>query len=336
MATLKDISEMVNVSASAISRVLSGDESINVSEDTRRKIMAAARSLNYKPVKKKKPKKPARACRIGIAQMFDVTQLLEDVYYLVMKSAVEEWCFEFGNESAPLFRNSDGEFHSRSDLPLDGIVAIGSFSPDEVARLESLSPNLVFLDSSPDDLRYCSIIPNYETGVRLALNHLIANQHADIGFLGSEKRFGSDKTLEQDGRYAAFTRELSSRGMLNGKFIYHCEMNSRSSYAVMSKAIKSGKKLPTALFVSSDSMAGGLMSALAEAGLEAPRDIGVVTFNDTSVSANLGLSSIGVNIRANAKAAMLMMEELLTDNLLITQKIIISCYFKDRGSVLSR
>lgn len=78
------------------------------------------------------------------------------------------------------------------------------------------------------------------------------------------------------------------------------------------------------------------MNALADGGLEVPRDISVITFNDTSVSDNFGLSSIGVNIKANAKAAILMMKELLTDSLLIPQKVIVSCYFKSRDSVLLR
>ncbi|CAM2786486.1 LacI family DNA-binding transcriptional regulator [Salinicoccus roseus] len=52
MATVKDIAKNANVSTSAISRVLNGDSSLSVTEETRNRINTIAQELKYEPVRK--------------------------------------------------------------------------------------------------------------------------------------------------------------------------------------------------------------------------------------------------------------------------------------------
>ncbi|WP_054717604.1 LacI family DNA-binding transcriptional regulator [Lacticaseibacillus manihotivorans] len=47
ITTIKDIAEKAHVSSSTVSRVLNNDATMNVTDDTRRKIYAAAEELNY-------------------------------------------------------------------------------------------------------------------------------------------------------------------------------------------------------------------------------------------------------------------------------------------------
>ncbi|WP_341479344.1 LacI family DNA-binding transcriptional regulator [Clostridium perfringens] len=56
MATIKDIAKGAGVSIATVSRVLNLDETLNVSEETRKKVMEIAEELNYVPVKEKKIK----------------------------------------------------------------------------------------------------------------------------------------------------------------------------------------------------------------------------------------------------------------------------------------
>ena len=53
MATIKDIAQLAGVSATTVSRVLNYDESFSVTEETRRRILEAAVTLDYQ----KKPKR---------------------------------------------------------------------------------------------------------------------------------------------------------------------------------------------------------------------------------------------------------------------------------------
>ncbi|CAH0437178.1 Conserved hypothetical protein [Clostridium neonatale] len=57
MATIKDIASIVGVSISTVSRVLNFDDTLNVSNTTREKILKVADELDYISTKSKKIKK---------------------------------------------------------------------------------------------------------------------------------------------------------------------------------------------------------------------------------------------------------------------------------------
>ncbi|MDI9210197.1 LacI family DNA-binding transcriptional regulator [Clostridium butyricum] len=57
MATIKDIASIAGVSISTVSRVLNFDESLNVSDSTRQKILKIADELEYTSSSKKKKSK---------------------------------------------------------------------------------------------------------------------------------------------------------------------------------------------------------------------------------------------------------------------------------------
>ena len=54
MATIKDIASIAGVSISTVSRVLNFDESLNVSDSTRQKILKIADELEYTSSSKKR------------------------------------------------------------------------------------------------------------------------------------------------------------------------------------------------------------------------------------------------------------------------------------------
>ena len=54
MATMKDIAERAGVSTATVSRVLNHDETLSVGKETKDRIFAAAKELNYIKAKKKK------------------------------------------------------------------------------------------------------------------------------------------------------------------------------------------------------------------------------------------------------------------------------------------
>ena len=54
MATIKDIASAAGVSISTVSRILNLDKTLNVSEDTRKKVLSIAEEMNYVTIKKEK------------------------------------------------------------------------------------------------------------------------------------------------------------------------------------------------------------------------------------------------------------------------------------------
>ena len=111
-------------------------------------------------------------------------------------------------------------------------------------------------------------------------------------------------------------------------------MNSPSAYETLRRALKEWEQLPTALFISSDSMVQGVLRALDEAGLSIPDQISLIAFNDTPLSQNATppLSSVRVLQQELAVAAMTAMD-LSRSGIQYPFKTVVPCVFVDRRSV---
>lgn len=333
MATLKDIAQLTNVSLTTISRILNNDTTLNVSNETKEKVIEAANKLKYKTIGQRYKDRKAKKYKIGIAQMFELEEQKKDIYYIMMKNVLEEVCLEENIEVITLFRNQDKNFIKINKKKLDGIFPIGRFTLEEIANFESYTKNIVFIDSSPDELTYHSIIPNYQLGVKIALKYLIDKGHRNIGFIGSKYTFGNTKDLEIDSRYVYFKSFLEGNNLFNENYTVECEMNSKSGYLNMLKFLKESK-LPTAFFISSDAIASGILKAFNEKNIKIPEDVSIVTFNDTPLSefATPALSSIRIFMREYATAALKVMEELWEGEHGV-KKIIMPCNLIERESV---
>ena len=196
MATLKDIADRVGVSQTTVSRVLNQDASLSVTEETRQQVLTTAAALGYKKAAQGQTDKletgrtEQREKRIGIAQMFDIKELQEDIYYLTLKSILDEECFARQWSTLPLFRDERQHFVKNNDFPLDGLFAIGRFTEKEITDFKAYTKNIVFLDSDPNPQEYYSILPNYHLAIQLAMEHFRKNNYNQVAYAGSVHTFG--------------------------------------------------------------------------------------------------------------------------------------------------
>ena len=129
MATLKEIANAVGVSVGTVSRVLNHDISISVSDETKIKIFNMAEEMQYKTLKQRKinNKIENNKIRVGIVEMYNPSEQLEDPYYLLLKNTVEKECFNNNIKLVKLYNNGLN-YESLEEKDLDGIIAIGKFS----------------------------------------------------------------------------------------------------------------------------------------------------------------------------------------------------------------
>lgn len=348
--TLKDIAKKADVSQATVSRVLNNDSTLSVTEETRKKILAAVQELGYRTVRqrypekngknksvKKIPDREGRAAeyRIGIAQMFELEEQLEDIYYFKLKSALDEACFSKKWTTAMLYRNEQKRFVKHDNIPLDGIIAIGRFTLEEISDFEEYTDNIVFLDSSPNEQKYFSIVPNYHLAIREMLHRFAEAGRRKVAYLGSVYTFGDTKDLSMDPRFYYYKNSLINRGVYDENLIIECEMNSRSSYKKTLDYLDAHQpdEYPDAVFVASDAAAPGVVKALNEKGIEIPGQMGVITFNNTSFSefSNPPLTSVELFMRESVEAAVACMEALWRHTG-VPLKITVPCALIKRGS----
>lgn len=271
MATIKDIATKAGVSIATVSRVLNHDETLNVQEETKKRIFEAAEQLEYTlKVQKKRKKK----LKIGVLYSYSPTEELEDPYYLCIRLAIENKLEEEGYKKIPITLQDTIE----SLAGVDGIICSGTFSKSMVEVVGEWGKPTVFIDSNPDIRRFDAIKIDYDQAVKTIMDCFVAHGHTKIGFVGCQEIDRDGREL-QDERMVAVKKYLTEKGMYHPEYIKTGLFHAKYGYKLLKELYNEGN-LPTALFVANDSMAVGCYNAAYELGIKIPDDISIIGFND--------------------------------------------------------
>ena len=143
MATIKDIAKAAGVSTATVSRVLNFDETLSVSEETKRKIFDIADSFSYKSKKRSKEKK------IAFVHWSTEQEAMNDLYYSSIRVGIEKRC-RLQNMQVTKYFQSDFEKQAFEDI--EGIIAVGKFSELQIKKLESITPLTTVIEENASEL----------------------------------------------------------------------------------------------------------------------------------------------------------------------------------------
>jgi len=335
MATLKDIAEIANVSVSTVSRVLNYDRKLSVADTTRANVFKAAEELNYKKLKSKAnlQKKNKEDLLIGIIEWYSMSEELSDPYYLSIRSGIERFCFDRKIQVKTIFKE-DGKIHMDQLSDVDSIIAIGKYSQKEVKLFSKLTQNIVFVDSSPNDHLYDSVIVDFYDAMENVIDYLIGKGHKDIAFIGGKEYVGDDQEELIDPRESSFISILSNKGLLNNELIVNGPFNVESGYNLAKEIVNKGDF--TVIFVASDSMAVGAIRALNELDYKIPEDISIVGFNDIPTAEYLmpPLTTVKVYTEYMGRTAVEKILSKINFEHVIPQKTVLPTKLIERESVL--
>ncbi|XJZ26716.1 LacI family DNA-binding transcriptional regulator [Bacillota bacterium Lsc_1132] len=288
MATIKDIAALTNVSPATVSRVLNNDQTISVLEETRQRILQTAKDLGYKTILERRVEKQLELNKktpsVGILLCQTVEEELSDPYFLSIRQGVEEELLNQGITSISMFR-----LNEKSSNPLinhlDGLIIIGRISEKAVKTVSNHIENVVYINHSPDDTLYDSVVIDFVKSSELAVGHLLSRGYKKVGYIGGEERLHLDggKITIEDKRLTTFEELMKREGLYNPNSIYIGEFTMLQGYELMKEALKQGD-LPEAFFIASDPMAIGALKALQEANLSVPNDVAIVSFDDIEMA----------------------------------------------------
>jgi DNA-binding LacI/PurR family transcriptional regulator len=191
----------------------------------------------------------------------------------------------------------------------DGVLSISLVPTDEeLARFRAAGVPVVVVDR--DDGRVPSVSIDDVAGGRMAAEHLIGLGHRRIAFLGDDEdtQFGfASSARRREGCALALTAanlpvrpELIRRGP-----------HGRDQAAAMTRELLAGDEPPTAVFAASDLQALGVLEAAQAVGLEVPRDLSIVGFDDIEVAGYAGLTTVAQPLEESGRrGAELLLEAL--------------------------
>ncbi|WHY01238.1 LacI family DNA-binding transcriptional regulator [Neobacillus sp. DY30] len=278
MATIKDIAELAGVSIATVSRVLNYDSTLSVGDETKKRIFEVAEQLSYK----KKQAKKLEAGKIALVQWYTEKEELEDLYYMSIRLGVENQSRQMGFAISKYFQDNYEDI-KKDDI--QGLIAIGKFSDQQIKDMAAITNHIVFVDTSPDEEQFDSIVIDFEKATKKVLDHYLALGHESIGYIGGREVFKDKQEAIEDPRELTFKSYLSEKGRLNEAYMYVGEFTVSDGHALMKKAIhEHGENLPTAFFAANDSLAVGALRALLEEGIPVPGRVNIIGVNDISIS----------------------------------------------------
>lgn len=332
MATIKDIAEKAGVSSATVSRVLNYDNTLSVSDEKRQLIFEIAESLDYMPPRKRNIRKTQKKLKIGLVHWYTMSQELDDPYYMSIRLGIEKMCYESNIEILKIFRPDEYDFQSLEGI--DGFIAIGKFTESQIKKITDISQNIVFVDSSPFEERFDSVVIDFEKAVIGALDYLWGNGHRKIGYIGGREYIGHERIALGERRETVFRDYMKRLDLLDETQIYIGAFLAESGYELMKEAIKKSDHVPTAFLIASDSMAIGVLRAVHEMGLKVPEDISVIGFNDipTSKFTVPPLTSVRVHKEFMGETAVELLLERILKKRTIAKKVVIPTELRVRES----
>lgn len=284
--TLKDVAARAGVSRSAVSRTFT--EGASVSARTRAKVERAAEELGYAPNALASSLTTGRTKLIGLIANNFHNPLILEVFDLFTRGLQDRGL-------RPLLVNLSGATDPVASVRMlrqysvDGVIVASSTLPPSFAAefLQASIPVVhAFGRPTPDPQVHVVGIDNIACG-RMAAAALIERGYTRVGFLGGPQA----ATSTQD-RAAGFMAALSDHPNIIATASYATDYTFDAGRTEMQRLLS--EPPAQAYFCGDDLLAVGAMSAIQEAGLSVPRDIGLIGLNDMEMSRwqNIALTTI--------------------------------------------
>jgi DNA-binding LacI/PurR family transcriptional regulator len=282
--TLRTLANHLGLSLTTVSVVVSDSPAAQaIPPATRKRILAAASELNYRPNYFARSLRRKRSMSVGVL----VAEMSEGYFTLVM-NGVEEYLMAaryFYLLASHYWQPTLLEEYPKMLLErsVDGLLLVNTPPPSCV------QVPIVSISGHEEVAGVTNIQLNHKKAARLALKHLADLGHRRVAFMK-----GQEQTVDTDYRWREIMETARAFGMeLHQDLMIMLTENSWSpalGYGPV-KALLSRTRDFTALFAFNDIAAIGAIRALHEAGLRVPDDVSVIGFDDV-LSAPFGIPSL--------------------------------------------
>ena len=292
--TQRDIARLAKVSQATVSRVISGDSRVEV--DIRSRVESVIKDQNYRPDVRAQSLRNRRTGMIGLVIKRPQGGIENDPFYANLIASIMEQlsqtefhlCVDCASDNDKHLSLYDEMLRTRR---VDGLILVESEAVDSrIERLQADRFPFVLIGNPLHAAEIHSIDNDNVLASELLTQHLIKQGYRRIAFLGAR----SGITVSDD-RIAGYQRAL--RGNQDEHLIFHSEFGSEAARKTAREMLNREDR-PDAIVVLDDFMALGVSAASREFKLTVPTDLGIASFNDSSLCDVIGggLTSVNLNI----------------------------------------
>lgn len=280
MVTVKEVAKHAGVSLGTVSRVINGAD--NVSPELRQRVQDSIKALGYFPNNAARSLVRRQAGSIAI-----LLRNLHSPFFTELIRGIEDGAFSAGRN---VFFCSLGKEQQYRDQYIqfltngvsDAIILYGSLYTDQplIERLHAVNFPFLLIENNFQALPVNQFLVNNLDGARAAVEHLIRLGHKRIAhFMGDPNK---KVNLE---RFNGYTQAMQNSGLIiRDDYLRNVFNDYDSAYRMAQELMRQPPHLrPTAIFCSSDRIAGRAIMGILEMGGRVPEDMSVVGFDNQRV-----------------------------------------------------
>ena len=275
-ASITDLARQLNISASTVSRALSGHSAI--SEATSKRVAALAKELGYQPNSLASGLRKGRSNMLGV-----VVPHIDGNFFSQVVKGIEAAASKAGYHVLICQSNEDMA-HERANLEtlmnaqVEGILVSLSRNTRDFKHFEKVRKRdipLVFFDRILEGYDVNAVVLDDRAGGYRATRHLLEQGYRRIAHFSGPQQLNIYKYRRQG--YEDALREFQIP--VREELIVIGEMTIEAGNAGMQQLLALPEP-PDAVFSGSDFSAAGALEVLTARGLRVPQDVGLVGFSN--------------------------------------------------------
>jgi DNA-binding LacI/PurR family transcriptional regulator len=271
--TLKAVAQHLGLTPGTVSAVLNDSPSArSIPQETKNRIHAAAKELNYRPNFFARTLRNKRTYTIGV-----IAEEIGDSYSSPIISGIEHYLRQRDYFFLTVVHRHDQALLSRysqllSERGVEGIITVDT-TVQEIPALPTVA-----IAGHKKLKGVTNVVLDHEHAAVLALQHLADLRHERIAFM-----IGNPVSSDAKERWEAITRVASQRGLhIDPDLTMQISTDDPTPMLgyPFTKQLLARQKRFSALFAYNDISAIGAIRAIQEQGLRVPEDISVMGFDD--------------------------------------------------------
>lgn len=278
--TSRDVAKLAGVSRTTVSFVLNNVTDVQISEETRQRVLAAAQELGYEPDAAAQALASRRSQIVGLVIVRSTHQVSTDVFLNQMLNGLV--AAVQANRLRLLVDIVEQEHQARAYLNLvranriDGLILAGPRVDDVALQdlVEQRFPTVLIgeLPGAP----FASVDVDNRAAACQAVAHLLSLGYTRVACLTNAPRmYGAP--IE---RLLGYQDALEAAGLpYDEALVGYGDFDPDSGYRQMKQLLEVTPPI-RAVFVASDVVAIGAIAAIRERGLRIPQDVAVVGYDD--------------------------------------------------------
>jgi DNA-binding LacI/PurR family transcriptional regulator len=314
MTNIRAIAERSNVSIATVSRVLNNHN--NVSDETRMLVLQAAQALGYPIPDSQRGQKVFRTVLVLMTQVTEpagrgrsVDATFESEVWAGIESVLAAKGVATKLQQSPM-TPADAD-RLASEAGIAGVIILGGIVAHEfLERLQQVGLPFVSVGSHANPLRTNYVMADVAGGIRLAVDHLVAQGRQRIALVNGPTTTGTSAAKLDGYRLALAVNGLPYRESA----VVAAEFTPDSGYEQTVELLRTNPDLDAIVF-GDDRMAIGGLKALRHADRRVPQDVAVTGLGHLDIARYVipTLTTVEYNLQAMGKKAARRLYDLLED-----------------------